>query len=152
MPATPHRKPTARSRVWWRPLPRVPRRPTLAIGNQVRVKVARTAALVLVTGALAVLLAVVWAELASIGWDPKPSSNWDDVGFLAGMGGLSVTLFVATQIDSVSHRATAPDAVAQRVILEAVTVHTLLATATAHGSCWPRASSPTNSAWRHQPS
>lgn len=129
MPASPHQERTTRPRVWWRTLPRVPRRPTLAIERQVRIKITRTAVLVVVTGGLAVLLAVVWGELASIGWDPKPSSNWDDVGFLAGMGGLSVTLFVATQIDSVSHWATAPDAVAQRIILEGVTSYTLLATA-----------------------
>lgn len=129
MPASSHQRPSTRPRVWWRRLPRVPRRPTLAIEHQVHVKIARAGALVVVTGALAVVLATLWAELASLGWDPRPSSNWDDVGFLAGMGGLSVTLFVATQIDSVSHWATAPDAVAQRVILEGLTSYTLLATA-----------------------
>lgn len=84
----------------------------------------------LMTLLLAFLLAIIWQTLGGFGWRTASSSdNWDDLGFLAGLGALAVTLFVATQVDSVTHRASDPDRVADRVILEWVTAATLFATA-----------------------
>lgn len=119
-----------RPSVGGRRFPAVPPRNPLEIERSIRRRVGATLRLVAATAFMAFALLLAWFVVILWGWRPEPSSgNWDDMGFLAGLGGLAVTLFVATQIDSVTHWATSPDRVADRVMLEGATVATLIATA-----------------------
>lgn len=126
MPATRVQRPRV-----CRKFPKVPARTPLQVDRSINSRALGVVGIIICTALIAFGITFSWGALQLLlDWNPVPSSDtWDDIGFLAGLGGLAVTLFVATQIDSVTHWATSPDRVADRVILEAITAATLLATA-----------------------